>query len=97
MMSIATLIATSVKRSPRPATTPAHGIPVEVGDREPLEMLKDLHSQIAHHSLSEKTREPGLPIRGDELYKQREKEKSGAHNHDADVLRGHRDVDHTSR
>ena len=38
------------------------GIPVEERDRQPLKVLEDLHADVAHHALSEQTRQPRLRV-----------------------------------
>jgi hypothetical protein len=73
---------------------PARRIPVEERHRQPLEMLEDLHPQIAHHPLAEEAGKPGLAVRRNEFGHQRQKQQPGAHHHDVHVVRGYRDVDH---
>src|SRR6266516_2300788 len=60
-------------------------------------MSKDLHSDVPHHALAEKTGEPGLGVRKNELGEQRDEEERSTKQHDTYVAGWYRNINHPSR
>jgi hypothetical protein len=60
-------------------------------------MREDLDSKIAHDALAEETREHGLPVREQELKRERQRQQHGARYDEARVMARDRDVDDTLR